>query len=295
MLTVIASTEHELAALRKELRSDRRATSSFPQTHGELAMGLHLVGMGKQAGAKVRSLLAQRYAPSNGQAPSPDGLLLLGFAGAVDPALKSGDLVLASRYYRPELEQNPSHPDRREDPRHSPHSPPLEKGVSRGYLTPDPKMWRHAVEAAEGMEQTAAQMDSLTVDSLVTTPAAKGAVARTYSVGIVEMEDFWVASVARDAGVPFLSVRVVLDVADQTVPAYLLGLSRSRIKASFMSAAMPWRIPTLIRLARQVTIAQRALAWFALNFFAQANNDYLDLSSQATAPSGVPSGEGGCR
>jgi len=283
LLTVIASMEYELAALRKELGSGRHVSGSFPQSYGELEMDLHLVGMGKQAGAKVRSLLAQRYAPSNGQAPSPDGLLLLGFAGAVDPALKSGDLVLASRYYRPELHTTPA------------HSPPLEKGVNGCYLTADPNMWRHAVEAAVGMEQTAAQLDSLTVDSLVTTPAAKEAVARAYSVGIVEMEDYWVASVARDAGVPFLSARVVLDVASQTLPSYLLGLSGSRIKASLMSAAMPWRIPSLMRLARQAAIAQRALAQFALNFFAQATNDLQVMSYQEAAPSSVASVEGGPR
>ncbi|MCH8316486.1 MAG: hypothetical protein IIA64_10975 [Planctomycetes bacterium] len=215
----------------------------------------------------------------------PDGLLLLGFAGAVDPALKSGDLVLAPRYYRPESHRIPT------------HSPPLEgmgeEGVSGRYLTPDPTMWRYAVEAADGIEQTGARVDSLTVDGLVTTPEAKKAVARTYPVGIVEMEDYWVASVARDAGVPFLSARVVLDAADQTVPPYLMSLSHSRVKAYLMSAAMPWRIPTLIRLAHQVAIAQRALAWFALNFIAKANNDRMNLSHHGAAPSGVVNVGGG--
>ena len=287
MLTVIASMEHELATLRRRLESGCQATAPFPQANCDRAVDLQVIGVGEQAGAKVRSLLAKRYAPSNLEATTPDRLLLIGFAGAVDPALKSGDLVLAPRYYRPEFGRTPT------------HSTPLkatgEEGDRGDYVTADPAMLRHAVEAAGEIEQTAARVDSLTVDSLVTTPQAKEAVARTYPVGIVEMEDYWVASVARDAGVPFLSARVVLDAADQTIPPYLLGLSHSRVKASLMSAAMPWRIPTLIRLARQVAIAQRALARFALRFIAQANNGHLNLSYHGAAPSGVASIGGGPR
>ena len=225
---------------------------------------LLVVGIGgKRAEVKVRSRLA------SGQRP-PAALLMLGFAGAIDPTLETGDLVLASRYYRADSVENPHHAAvaKGDLP-----APPFAKGGNGGgYLTPDPAMLSWAVDAAGDMGQPVAHVDSLTVDDPVTTPAAKRSLARGYPVGIVDMEDHWVAAIAREAGVPFLSARVVLDPADQALPGYLPGLARSRIKAVLGTAAMPWRIPALAGLARQLPSAQRVLTRFALNFLARAAN-----------------------
>ena len=85
------------------------------------------------------------------------------------------------------------------------------------------------------------------------------------------MEDYWVAEVAAEFGVAFLSVRVVLDPAKQALPPWLLGLSRSNQKAALSLVARPWRIPTVVRLARQYPLVQGLLTKFALNFLAEAS------------------------
>ena len=251
LLTVIASMEQELAGLRNEQRFDAFAARASVLDFGCPPLDLQVVGIGKNAAATVRSLLARRLNQSSSQTESANGLLLLGFAGAVDPALSTGELVLSSRF--------------------------VHEAEPKECLTPDPEMWRHAIAAAGKIDRQITEVESLTVDDLVTTPQAKEAIAQRHGVGVVDMEDYWLASVARDAGVPFLSARVVLDRADQTLPSYLPGLARSRVRAILSTAMMPWRIPVLAGLARLLPEAQRTLAQFALQFAAQVTDGSADL------------------
>jgi hypothetical protein len=142
-------------------------------------------------------------------------------------------------------------------------------------------MWRQALEAAADAGLPSTSLDSLTVDRLVSTREAKMALQRQYHVGTVNMEDYWVAAVARDVGVPFLSVRAVLDPASQNLPTYLLGLAEHQAKAVLLTIIMPWRIPTLFRLARQMRLAQRHLAHFAIHFVSRwYDTDLAKISQQ---------------
>ena len=237
--------DYELAGLRKALKDAASLPRPALAERGGAAAGLHVVGIGGgKAAESVRRLLAPR-GPGPAVAARPPGpLLLLGFAGAVDAALRSGDLVLSSRYYR-------------EDP----------DGDGPGdYLSPDAGLWAHAVGAAEEAGLAPTYTDSLTVDRLVSSGEEKRQTARRHPVGIVNMEDYWIAAAAREAGAAFLSARVVLDAAHQTLPRYLLDLGGSRAGVAVATAARPWRIPTLLWLARQARPAQRVLTGFALSF-----------------------------
>ena len=271
MLTVIASMDYELSGLRKELKlvapcakseswdhvgQDRRP--DLPDLPG--LPELHVIGVGKErAQASVRRLLEKRTSESSAGDGQPDGLLLLGVAGAVDPALRTGDLVLSSRYYKGTRSMGAWLPNLDEDAKENP-------------LTPDPVMWELATKACAGEGRKPVYMDSLTVDQVVSAPGQKQSIAVAFPVGIVEMEDYWVAEVAAEFGVSFVAARVVLDTAGQALPQWLLVLSSSRVKAVLSLAARPWRIPTVVRLARQRPVAQRALTEFALKFLAEAAN-----------------------
>ncbi len=228
MLAIIASMERELSGLRREISSDRSVDS----------LDLRVAGIGisrRQSG--LREILRSA---ADGQ---PRGVLMLGFAGAVDRKLKTGDLVLSSRYY---LDAH-----------------------SEKFLTSDPAMRQSAIIAAANAGLPVTYSDSLTVDAIVATPEAKAALAEKYPVGIVEMEDYWLAATIQDAGVPFISARVVLDTAHQSLPGHLLGLSQGRTQDVLRTVAMPWRVPALLRLAYQARIARQALSRFALSFIRQ--------------------------
>ena len=272
MLTIITSMEQEIAGLRQELRHRRTDAGAASRSDGSSALDLNVVGVGKQSGATVQSLLDRRVASSGTGIEPPMGMLLLGFTGAVDPGLEFGDLVLSSRYHRAEHSINPPNSPliKREEgglvAEDSPNGRLTEKVDQEDYLLPDPVMWEHAMAAAAKMDRPVAQVESLTVGELVTTPQIKESIRRRYQVSVVDMEDYWVASAAYDSGVPFISARVVLDRADQGLPGYLPRMVRSNVMAVLLSAAMPWRIPVLLGLARRLPIAQRTLARFALYF-----------------------------
>ena len=281
MLTIIASMEDEIVGLRRELLSGNLRAGTRPTNYADeiLPVQLQVVGLGRNsAETSVRQLLSQLQRGSKEREEPSDGLLLLGFAGAVDADLRTGDLVLASRYYCPETADSQSSESNTET-----------RGTIYGYRAPDSAMWGKAVEAAGRIGQPVVNVDSLTVDSLVTTPEEKQALARRYPVGIVEMEDYWVAVAARESGVPFLSARVVLDPARQGLPGYLPGLarSRSRARAAVAVAAMPWRIPAIFGLARRLPAAKRELTRFALSFLELLVDSEAAPSRPAAARSSV--------
>ncbi len=291
MLTVITSMEQELAGLKRELAVRAHAFGrSTPPAWRLVWEDMHVIGVGRSQGETVVQSLLRRQGKFSGYSRPPDRLLMLGFAGAVDPALETGTVVLSPRYYRDEPAGNPSLTSPPKDP---PYSPPSQGGVKGGYLTPDPEMWRRGVEAATAINEAWIGVDSLTVDRLLTSRKAKQAVGRRYPVGVVNMEDYWVAVAARETGVPFLSARVVLDRADQALPGYLPGLARSRTRAVVTTAAMPWRIPALLGLARRLPPAQDVLTRFAFAFLAQLIDGESTQRNPAPAATAGPTGAGG--
>jgi purine-nucleoside phosphorylase len=227
--------------MEREISEVRRAVSSWDQTEqtdlNELLVQFHVLGIGKKkVQVKLQELLAVWDRP--GQAV--DGVLLVGFAGGLDPALRPGDLVLPARYCQPE---NPS-------------------------LEPDGALRQRAIEAAQAsglrVSHEVSHGDSLTVDRLVTTPEGKADLAQSYGAVIVDMEDYWVAAACAQAQIPFLAVRAVLDPAGQSLPDYLPGMAGQGLGAVGGVLARPWHGPTLLRLARQMRLAQQSLARFAL-------------------------------
>lgn len=265
MLTIVASMEQEVIGLRRELGrvapwdGRRPAGGGLPGAKPAVCV----IGVGETRAVEAARLLLGLSLHSHGhRLPLPEKLLMVGFAGGVDPALAAGQLVLSSRYFLvagagdsgilPHFEQDPAGSFGARGP--------------QDYLSPDPGMWRQAVEAAAEVGIPHANVDSLTVTRLVTSPQAKRALGQLYPVGVVNMEDYWVAREARKAGVPFLSARVVLDPANENLPSFLLGLSGSRARAILSTAVLPWRVPAVLSLARRVPPAQRVLAKFALAF-----------------------------
>jgi nucleoside phosphorylase len=259
----------------------------FPRA-GAREIELHVIGIGKErALSSINRLLTSR------QWSDQDGILLIGFAGGLDPSLKSGDLVLADRYYLANAGENPPNPPLlkgglRERPLpkagleeaplpEGPAKPPFRKGGFRGisplatenhrdFLKPDGNMYQQALEAANAADLSVSQGSSLMVDQVIATPETKKASYHQYQASIVNMEDYWIAEAAAEAGVPFLAVRAVLDPARQGLPSYLIGRSARPAQVIHRTLIRPWRVPTLLRLAQQMKAAQGSLTRFSLAF-----------------------------
>ena len=221
--------EEELDGLREELEPSGGV--GFP-------VEFHIVGIGpRRAGAAMASVLA------NGKR-KPQGVLMLGVAGAVTPGMETGELILAASYA---LDTD---------------------GVSSGAgaIAPDAAMLEVAEGAAANERMPATRSNSLTVDHLIAEGWEREKLRQKYGAGSVNMEDHAVASASAAAGVPFLSVRVILDTAEQRLPGYLPGLSKGRGAIVTGVLLQPWRIPTLRRLKSQMALCQSVLARFGMSY-----------------------------
>ena len=233
MLYVVAGMEDELAVLRQEI-------DALGGTKGlGLAVETHVVGIGPK-----RSGEAMSAALSEGRR-KPDGVLMLGVAGALEPGRETGELVLAGRYA---LDS---------------------RGHTQEAIPADAGMLQAAEEAAAAARLPVTRGDSLTVDHLICESWERQQLREKFGTDSVNMEDHAVAYAAADAGIPFLSVRVVLDTAEQRLPGYLPKLSQSR-HAMFNQVLMrPWRIPTLRRLRSQMELCQAVLSNFGMKYLEQ--------------------------
>jgi adenosylhomocysteine nucleosidase len=233
--------EQELTGLRRELREIEDATGISSQVE------FQVLGVGpERAGAAMAALLEDR--PS--RRSKVDGVLLVGVAGGVDPELETGDLLLADRHA-------------------------LQNGASQGAgqaIKPDTDMLQSAQKAALELSVPIFNGGSLTVDHLVAEPHERESLRTEYQVYSVNMEDYRAAEAAQNAGVPFLSVRVVLDTASQRLPGYLPGLARSRYKVVTKILLMPWRIPAMLRLKRQLQLCQAVLTNFGVSYLKVTGN-----------------------
>ena len=225
--------ERELAGLRRKSRPY--------QTAGEYRqLELKVVGVGgAQAGRSVTSLVRRHRLSEDAPSESKQGILLLGFSGGVDPSLTPGVLAISPRY---------------------------QQAAGGDSLPSDAEMLRRAVAAATEARLPFDQSESLTVVRPVAAVVDKDALFRRCQVGTVNMEDYPVAVAARDAGVPFLAVRAVLDPANQCLPPYVLAMSRSPVRAVLGTTVRPWRISLMLQLACQMRLAQYALTKFALAY-----------------------------
>ena len=297
MLTIVSAMEEELAPVRAAL-----AASAHDQPGSAApSLSFSVIGIGRDGvDPNVKGLLRTLRQRPAGESPS--GLLLLGFAGGVDPSLSPGELALAGRYCHlrslgerlvrvpdgvplEEFRQRMMAEAEASDP-NLPRRAVLkfeesERGMRAGweakdralprravlkFLEPDPGLWQHAKDALAQGGLAAVETDSMTVPQVVASPDTKRELHRQYQVGTVNMEDYWVARVAAAAKVPFLSVRAVLDTADQGLPHYVFGLSGKRGWAALNTLIQPWRITTMLPLAGQMRQAQASLTSFALAY-----------------------------
>ena len=236
MLTIIASMERELPSLTQGRGED-----------GDAEFGVLGIGP-ERASASMGELLSRQ---GQGASALCQAVLLVGFAGGADTALNTGDLVLASSYY-----WLPPGIDSR-------GAGPLES------VEPDREMLALGSLAAARAGLKVNCGPSLTVDSMVHSPREKLLIYNAFSASSVNMEDYAAARVAADAGVPFLSARVVLDPQGQTLPDDLIELAGAGPVATISAAAKPWQFPVLLSLYTRMRRSQGVLTKFTNAFVSE--------------------------
>jgi adenosylhomocysteine nucleosidase len=217
-----------VAALTAEARTlEKPGAQPDPRPVQTLPDGTLLVvgGMGPAAATQAAVLLL---------AAGARNLLSFGLAGALDPALLPGTVLL---------------PDTVTD----------ESGATHTTFG----LWR---------EQLAARCESLSIvrgtllsvpEVLPTATAKSQQRSRSGACG-VDMESFAIGRVAAQAGVNFAVARVIVDTATDAVPRSVRRTTGPRGEVHYGRLALgllcaPWEIPALLRLAQHYGTAMRSL------------------------------------
>ena len=184
-----------------------------------------VVGMGRDAGRQVAGLLDS----------APCRLLVsLGYAGALDPHLHPGELVVGNSYLHGASAAVPGAP-------HTTRTAMLlrESGLS-------------VLEGA-----------ILTVDEPLLTPRAKRRAHHGSGALVVDMEGRWIADVAASRGVPLIGIRAVLDEAYYPLPAFIATIiadgGRREWSHAIRAIAHPSALRSFLPLALKSRRASRAL------------------------------------
>ena len=221
-ILVAAALPEESAALRRRLEV-RAVPGRRHLWEAEFSgQSLRIATLGDGRGRAVRALESllseQRYA----------GVLLIGFAGALDPELSVGDLVLAA-----EIASSTNH---------------------RVYLT------RPALKgvAPGGRVISTLQLAGRAEKKRLSQDAAGGAV-------VVDLESHALAGVAAVRELPFAVLRIVSDRLDEALPPAIVRAQRedgsvSRLKILGSALLRPWEIPGLISMGRRASRLSALLA-----------------------------------
>ena len=254
MITAVAALDSELAGIRRAME----ISGSF--NFGEVLVeegrlggqdcALVQSGMGRQRAEKALRDVLHHYQPS--------AILSLGFCGALAATLRVGDLVVGSPVGA------------------------LLTMPSRLLPAPSPVGWLHCdgslVQQALNIE-VPPRSGRLVGGGCMTVPSAAGPrgvkqwLGENFPIVAVDMESFWIGSLAQESGVPFLVVRSVSDTLAESLPSFD-GLVDDFGRANLVSLSRyllrrPLRVAQLARLGLQAQRAERSLTYFTVNFLEQ--------------------------
>lgn len=202
-----------------------------------------LSGPGRQLAARATEILIDGHRPRR--------VISAGFAGALCPELKRNDILIADRL----IDASDTEP--------------------RPAVAPDGATTGRdlVVELSTGLLATLKQRGVhrgplLTTDRVVRSPQQKQSLFHRYGALAVDMETFAVAEVCLRCNVPFSSVRVVNDTADEALPHDVEHLLAQKTGAAQFGAALGaiWRRPAsakdMYQLRENALVASGRLAKF---------------------------------
>ncbi|GAK33517.1 purine phosphorylase [Iodidimonas nitroreducens] len=193
-------------------------------------------------------------------------LLSMGLAGGIDPALRSGDVILARSV-------------RSADHKKLLAADSLFCALSRA-LESAPGGTEQVLDQNQAGDLSGFYTGSI-IEAVVPAAShgAKRALFRESGAMAVDMESYGVAKIAARAGLPFLALRVIADPADQEIPqSALLGMRPDGTLTIWpvirALASHPGMLPELLRLGRQSKTAQGVLGRFGERVFGFARSGF---------------------
>lgn len=190
-------------------------------------------GAGPKLAARALEIAIRAISAADLQSSLLEAVISVGLCGALDPALREGQVVVATQVCAP--------------------------GTDEVFTA-------CSVEA----EQPFVSGVFVSQDRIASTTREKAQLRERYSATAVEMESFGIAGRAKRANLPFCCIKVVSDRADES---FKIDFNQSRSKEGrisrgkivFKAVARPGVIPELFRLKRRAEMAAGALGDFLVS------------------------------
>ena len=265
MFVFIASLRRELRCLKDLLRGSSTVESDkMVVTRGTIEgnpVSLVLTGMGKGCAQKGAHLALRTC--------RPDGVFSIGYAGALRPAAKPGDLVLATSVAFCERPQGTTT-----------YRPTLS-------LSPDAELLGRCWRAAEGLQASVFRGSLLTL-SMTASAGLKAKIAARSNAVCVDMESYWTAEVMARSRVPFAMVRAISDGFKDDVPdfgSFVNGTGDADPAGAIRYfSGKPQEVLQALRLRRSAVMASHSLGRFALAYLRASGTEALEPANDQPAP-----------
>jgi adenosylhomocysteine nucleosidase len=237
-IAIFGAVKEEISGIKQAMNiSDHMhlgKTSAWPGKWRKQSIVLVQSGVGRQRAEDATLQVIDHFQPST--------LFSIGYAGAVQPELNVGDIVIADTII-----------EEKKKGKYSPNS----DWLSLAKDVPYPEGFKAVVGGL------------LTVDNVIHDSMAKQELGKSYSVQAVEMETSAIAKVAEEKDLPLLSLRVISDRLDQELldSSSFLGSDGeiSTLKAGWYVLTHPGSIKSALSLHSQTQIATQALTKFISN------------------------------
>jgi adenosylhomocysteine nucleosidase len=216
---------------------EEAAALRWPLRHVTVDYSVTVTGVGKDRALASMQKLFVKY-------ERPDLVLAMGFCGGLADNLRPGCLSLTRQFLAQNEETVFSATD-------------IFAGQARQTLMTG------TVPFVEG--------NSLTVDNIVRSSRRKRSLAKEYGVATVNMEDYWLALACNRAGVPFISIRAVVDAVNDDLPAFVEEFATADDSGRGLGIALgaikrPGNVLSLLSMAKKASSAKKSLGEFAADF-----------------------------
>jgi nucleoside phosphorylase len=238
VIALLAAMREELIGVQKRMDVEETLVQHgwrlFRGEYEKKEILLVQTGVGREKAEAAAHFVLERYLIST--------LISFGFAGALSPILRVGEVVLCLKLHC----------------KSNPNAGSLD--ASAHSLLP------LATQAAQETALCLHMGDNVTVDELVTQPEEKQALGQTFRALTVDMESYWVARAVSARQIPFLAVRGISDTLTQSLPNFgrFSNLSGVRLwkEASLHFLARPGELAKVPGVYRNALQARKSLTCF---------------------------------
>ncbi|MEN6356250.1 MAG: hypothetical protein ABFD83_04110 [Armatimonadota bacterium] len=230
-LGIVFALREEAAGLERVLAESRSVVrirnGNIACLIGQLEVYAAISGIGKDNCAKA----AENLIDSGAQ-----WIISSGFAAALDPVAKVGDVVIADRIITTDSDRTAYHSD-------------------AGLLSTLPP-------PGSNTDFAIYQCNMVSVDRIIASPQQKRKLFLSTGAGALDMESYAAAAICSSRGVPFAAIRSISDSAFDSIPDFIITLTsiENTWRRLLYIAARPHTWQSICQMRRKTDLAAKNLA-----------------------------------